>query len=85
MCACSSTYFFRPDVFTVRRFYWAKGLARERASGPRAPSLALLPPGALVFAVPANLVPHEAAKDPLKAHMRVRRTRKRAWIRCATL
>ena len=20
MCACSSTYFFRPDVFTVRRF-----------------------------------------------------------------
>ena len=73
----------RPDANAV--WHWAKGFARERAPGAPVPSLAISPLGALVFAVPANLAPHEAAKDPLKGHMRVRRARKEGLILCAAL
>ena len=73
----------QPDANAL--WHWAKGLAGERAPGPRAPSLAVPPPSALVFAVPANLAPHEAAKDPLKGHMRVRRARKQGLIPCTAL
>ena len=49
----------RPHVDALR--HWAEGLFGERARGPGAPSLAVLPPGAFVLALPANVAPHEAA------------------------
>ena len=64
---------------------WAEGLAGDRAAGPRAPSLAVPPPRALVFAVPVHLAPHEAAKDSLKGHMRLRRAYEQGLIPCAAL
>ena len=42
-------------------------------------------PGAFVFAVPANLSPQEAAKDPLKNQMLVRHAREQGLIPCAAL
>ena len=62
-----------------------EGLAGERVPVSRAPSLAFLPPRAFVSAVPANLAPHKAAKDPLKGHMRVGRARQQGLIPCAAL
>ena len=73
----------RPHVDALR--HWAEEAAGERAPGPRAPALAVPPPSAFVFAVPANWAPHETAKDPLKSHMCVRRAREQELIPCVAL
>ena len=44
--------------------HWAEGLAGERAPGPRAPSLAVPLPGALIFALP--LVDVELSESGLR-------------------
>ena len=73
----------RPHDDALR--HWPKGLAGERAPDPGAPSLAVAPSGAFVFAVPANRAPHEGAEDPLKGHFRVRRPREQGLVPCAAL
>ena len=62
---------------------WAEGLAGERAPGLGAPSLAIPPPPTFDFAVPVSLAPDEAAENPLKGHVRVRRAGEQGLVPCA--
>ena len=73
----------RPHADALR--HCAEGLAGERAADPRHPSLAVPPLGAFVFALPANLAPHEAEKDPRKCQLRVPRACEQGLFPCATL